>query len=413
MADGRLAGVRIALLFQEQLIYSIRIRRSLDALRSEGASISLVSVLDNSAVADWFDGCWRCDEYEPAPRIGASRLRWSRLRSLDNVIRNMIRPYLVGDLVHGRTRLRDCLVDMGEVFDIYWAIDVMALPSAVVASRVTGARVVYETFDLVQEYASADKLLSKARAKAEREHIGAVSAFVTAGSGYAAYYAEKYLGTAIKCPPYVLDNHSPVPPGNVSPAHRPLELLFFGNLAPDRPLNVLLEAFSRGGEGLVLTMQGRDNVEGAAHRMVEALGLKGSVSISEPCSPEDGPLVARGYDIGVVMLAGADENERRAATAKASTYLAAGLMVLASDLPGIRTALGSGPNVLYVPEQTVEAWAAAFRRVAGFSEQEVLNGKMASLSIARTWDDEAQMNGYVQLFVDAARGKTQCDKSAG
>ena len=105
--------------------------------------------------------------------------------------------------------------------------------------------------------------------------------------------------------------------------------------------------------------------------------------------------------MGIVALAGADENERRAPTAKAGTYLAAGLLVLASDLPGIRSVVGVGPHVEFVSPQSVEAWKEAFRRIAAMSDEDVARAKGVALETARLQSALSSDEIYVQVFRDA------------
>ena len=186
----RLAGARIALLFMTDLTYSTRLNRAVEALRAEGAHVALVSTTANTGSLHWFDEVHQVGSFEFGPVLETSRIPWQPARTAVNVTKNWVRPFFTGSIRHGQTVLRTTLCREFADYNIYWAIDVMALPSAVSAAETTGAAVIYETLDLVQEYCTAPTRISSARRAAEREFIGRVSAFVTAGESYADYYEQ-------------------------------------------------------------------------------------------------------------------------------------------------------------------------------------------------------------------------------
>lgn len=402
-AGKPLEGARVALLFQNRLRYSTRFEREVRILRDAGARVSLISVDDNSDVAGWFESVCRVEGFEFSGWPGDSCASWRHWRAAKNSVGALIRRInMLQALFTFRTPLRSLLEEFDGEFDIYWAVDVMPLASAVLAARRTGAAVVYETIDLVPEYKSESAAIVASRLRSERLFLPKVASFVTAGAEYANYYRRKYGRLIEGRGPVVMDNFVPIPDGDVSTAHEPRRMLFFGNLAPDRPLELILRAYAQVDSDSVLTIQGRDLIGGRLDALVNELGLGGRVFLRQPCEPSRGAIEARKHDIGIVALAGIDENERRAPTAKVFTYLAGGLHLLAADLPGIRAAVGGAESVTYVAQPTTAGWVSGFRSVLAMTDRELSDAKRSSLERARRWPVLEQEQSYIREF-DRAR----------
>jgi glycosyltransferase involved in cell wall biosynthesis len=150
------------------------------------------------------------------------------------------------------------------------------------------------------------------------------------------------------------------------PVHTPLRLFFQGQFAADRRLDELIEAMAcvRDLE-VTLTLQGFGGVEDALRKMTEDLDLSDRVSFIEPCDRRDVVRSAAGFDVGVINPRGDSLNYRVAVPAKLIDYIAAGLAVLASDLPGFRSIIEPARCGLLFEATGVHAIETGIRRLAG------------------------------------------------
>jgi len=289
--------------------------------------------------------------------------------------------------------------------DIMWVIDFPRLGQVVRAARSQDIRVVYETVDLVPEYLYQGVDYRRQCLDEERRLIGSIDGFITACDSYADYYVERYGGAGLLRRPVVRDNMPGEIAPHVNPTGHPLRLLFLGSLMHDRPVSELVEAVATTKADVTLTFQGRNHLnETDARRIsdqVAQLGLESRVRFLGPCPPDSIVGTASRYDVGVVALRGADENERRASTAKLFTYLAAGLAVLGTDLPGIARIVRSHDNGLLVDGMDPHVWAAAIDKLASMSTGDLDSMKAGSLRAANLYSWAHQEPAYIAEFVRA------------
>jgi glycosyltransferase involved in cell wall biosynthesis len=173
----------------------------------------------------------------------------------------------------------------------------------------------------------------------------------------------------------------------------------------DRPVSELVEAVAVAKTGVTLTFQGKNYLgEAPARRMADRiaeLGLRGRVEVLDPCSPDRIVETASAYDVGIAALRGADENERRASTGKLFTYMAAGLAVLGSDLPGIARIVHAHDNGLLVKGMDPHAWAVAIDRLGSMPRASIDLMKQRSLHAANQYSWESQEPAFIGEFVRA------------
>jgi glycosyltransferase involved in cell wall biosynthesis len=123
--------------------------------------------------------------------------------------------------------------------------------------------------------------------------------------------------------------------------------------------------------------------------------------VLDPCGPEDIVTVASRYDVGIVALRGTNENERHATSAKLCTYMASGLAVIASDLPGIARVVSEAGNGLLVDDMRPESWATAIDQLASMNTDLVDAMRRRSLEEASRRSRSIQMPAFVDEFVRA------------
>lgn len=397
-----LGSKRIALLFYTSAEYSTRILQSVELLKMHGAEISLFSTFPNSKVENVFKEIVCVDSFD-YPNTKPRRLSKNKIFRVAKV--QFVRLLDVAKMYFGigvRQRgLYQELDSRKNDFDLYWAVDVVSLEAAVLASEKTGTPVIYETLDLVTEYKG---VLASIRTRAEEKYISRIAKFVTAGDEYAKHYNEKYPELKPTQKPFVLYNTTPQEFKVIKPTGEKRRLLFFGNLAYDRPIEIIMEALSKIEGNFDFTFMGRNLNGQKSFDLIDSYGLGSRVKILEPCDPFEGVQVAHEYDIGIAPLGGCNLNERLAPTGKIGTYLNAGLAIVASDLPGMRSAVGQVP-VFWVENPTVQSWAQQLQAAIDAPRSELDNRKSSALSRFNEISFDAKSSDYVQLFVDALKEK--------
>lgn len=320
------------------------------------------------------------------------------VRAVRAAIDRVLRPELLDT-----TERRRLLDSLAPDTDLFWVIDFENLESTITVARRHRIPVLYETIDLIPEY-QWDWLgpgFSERALRTEARLMRHIDGFITACDSYADYYEERYAGIRGFRRPVVHDN---APDGAVSairPTGTPRRFLFLGALSFDRPVLELIEACSLTETAVSLTLQGENLLGDAPQELIDKLKLGNRVRLLEPCAPEATVRVAAEYDVGIIALRGTNENERRAASSKAFTYMAAGLAILGSDLPGIARVVRTHENGRLVAEMTPEAWAAAFDEMERMPGDELDALKQRSLDAFDEYSWERQKPLFVAEFLRA------------
>ena len=410
-----LEGSHICLVFDYDLSHNSRLLLEIGALQKAGAQVRLLTPHPAAGAPPGVETVHSPlgPSWGLVQSIGWSTLGRSPLRRASNSFRKMARHVVErASLRLNAWRYSRKLRAIAETVDIIWLIDFPRLGQVLRAARIHRVRVVYETVDLVPEYLYESVDHRRECLDEERRLISCIDGFITACDSYADYYLERYGDVGSFRRPTVRDNMPNKIAAHVNPTTSPLRLLFFGSFMSDRPVLELIEAFAATKADVTLTFQGKNYLnEDAARRIadrVEQLGLQGRVELLAPCPPDSIVETASAYDVGVVALRGADENERRASTAKLFTYMATGLAVLGSDLPGIARIVRSYDNGLLVDGMDPQDWAAAIDRLASMPTADLDSMKERSLRAANFYAWEHQEPAYIAEFARALSIQARC-----
>ena len=406
-----LAGTRICLVFEHSLSHYTRLLQEIAALSDAGADMRILTSLPESETT----GVSLPTTHAPLPMYAvvrppdirqlqaASGLPPRILRALiqasARVLSSLVRPLAV---LERRRALRSIAADT----DVFWVIDFPSLAGVVRACRRSETKIVYETVDLVPEYLYRGDRYRRRQLRREAQLVGEVDGFITAADSYADYYVERYGHRGLARRPTVRDNMPAEIVSTFSPTHEPLELLFLGSLMFDRPIEELIHAMSLVKADVRLTFQGRNDLGNRPAELVAEYGLSHRVRVISPCPPDEIVVAASRYDVGIVALRGVDENERRASTSKLFTYLAAGLAVIASDLPGIARVVEPIGNGILVPSMEPDAWATAIDDMAAMGSTRINEMKSRSVEAAAQHSWEAQKAEFIAEFQRAIAGRS-------
>jgi glycosyltransferase involved in cell wall biosynthesis len=396
-----LEGAHICLVFEHSLLHCTRLRLEITALEDAGATVQLLT--SHSVPEDAPRSVPRTySPLLPSGVIGGPKSRWRPLRTVENLARNVVRPMLYQEGVWclARARVQD-LQRIGDGTDLLWVIDYPSLPTAMKAAKKTRMAVLYETLDLVPDFDYLGRWHQRRSQRGERRLIGRVDGFITVCDSYADYYAERYAKTGLQRRPVVRNDMPGKIMTSIRATARPLKMLFLGSLMFDRPVHELIRAMAQISSDITLTFQGENHLGQAPTEQIAELRLTDRVRIMEPCPPEDIVEVASSYDVGIVALRGEGENERRASTTKIFTYMAAGLLVLGSNLPGIAPIVIEHKNGILVRGMDPAAWSTAIDSLNSLSDVEIDAMKQDSLDAAQEYSWERQRPAFIGEFVRA------------
>lgn len=399
-----LEGVRICLVFEHCLSHYTRTRQQIAALEQAGAVVQLLGQ-NEAPCAPAHIAATRAPllrfTHIPDP-VPPSTLKWRVPRGVDNRLRDRKRKRIVAEISRGITAQRhEAIRKIAAEVDLFWVVDYPSLPDVVAALDQGDAKVLYETVDLVTEYEYEGPEARLALLADEQRLIAKVDGFVTASDSYADYYMDKYGGRELARRPVVLDNMPARILDSPKSAKKPYRLLFMGSLMFDRPLVELIDAMSKIQSNVTLTFQGKNYAAGVPERRIEELGLQDRVFLLEPCEPDVTVDSAGEFDIGIVALKGENENERRASTSKLFTYMASGLAVLGSDLPGIASVINKYGVGQLVDGMGPDEWAEAIDRMAAQPESVIDDMRRRSIEAARLHSWKREGPAFIEEFVRA------------
>lgn len=388
-----LAEVRVCLVFEHSLSHYSRILMEITALQDAGATVQLLtSHRDEHAPPGVQRTIAPLDSWVPG-----STIAWRPLRIAHNLTRNATHAVVCRVHPERYAKLRAAALHrIVPDVDLFWVVDSLSLPSVLKATKGSGVRVLYETVDLVPEY----HYRRLTRLRQERRAIGNIDGFITACDSYAEYYIEKY-GDVLRRPPMVRDNMPAEIASQIKPTSRPLRILFLGSLMFDRPVTELIQAMTLVRNDATLTFQGKNFLGDELSALIDELALGDRVRLLAPCPAEAIVTTAGDYDVGIVALRGLDENERLASTSKLFTFMAAGLAILGSNLPGIARVVEAYGNGILVHGIKPEDWAGAIDEMALLPVESIDAMKQRSLEAAHLHSWERQAPEYVAEFVRA------------
>ncbi len=292
---------------------------------------------------------------------------------------------------------------------VYHASDLYVLPALAAAARRHRGRLVFDARERYPYVAgTADRLLRQQFWKlVERRYIRRTDLVLTVSDGIADHLVRDYGITS----PLVLYN-APEAPAVADPnasLRRRLALpdhvvvfLYQGHLRPGRGCLLPLEALPHV-PGAVLVYLGDGPLASTIRERAAALGVTERVHLLPPVLPDGLLAVTASADVGFVLLEDTCLNHRLALPNKLFEYLAAGVPVLASDLPEIRRVVETYKVGCIVDPSSLGALAVAMRRLAGDAAlRSRLAANTGAAFAAHSWEHRAPLfqEAYRNLLCD-------------
>jgi glycosyltransferase involved in cell wall biosynthesis len=166
-------------------------------------------------------------------------------------------------------------------------------------------------------------------------------------------------------------------------------VLYQGGFAPNRGLPELVRAAGLLDEG-ILVLMGWGSLEGELRQLTARLGLERRVRFAAPVPRSALVECAAGADVGVIPYEPVGLNNTYSTPNKLFDFMAAGLPIVASDLPELARFVGSLGIGVTFPRVTPELISAAIESVLADDEaarQMGANGRKASRTFC--WEVES------------------------
>lgn len=221
--------------------------------------------------------------------------------------------------------------------DLVIANDWRALPLASAAKRACNARIIYDSHEFAtEEFADSKpwRLLAQQHvAWIENRFIREADAVIAVSSGLSEALAERY---ALPVKPDVIANMPRKQPGVFRQTGSTIHVLYHGVVAPRRGLETLIDSVHSWPAQYRLTIRGESAGDFREALVNRAAVLGDRVRFEQAVPPHRVVEAARHADIGIFLFSNSTIHARFALPNKLFEYLAAGLMVISSDLPEIR-----------------------------------------------------------------------------
>lgn len=273
--------------------------------------------------------------------------------------------------------------------DVIITFDPEALPAAVAAKRMTGARLIYDAHEFHEDEAPDAPARGRWVKRTELRTATALDGFVTVNASIAALYARERPGFPAAV---VVHNATPAAPapmrdGRLRAAAGLNEaarvLLYHGGLRDLRGLNALVDAAD------LLPSPWRVVLMGDGP-LASALRDRSPRTILLPPAPNaELPQWTADADLGAILYEDVGRNQRFATPNKLWEYPAAGVPILASDLPEIRAAVSNAQMGWLLPPNSDAA--AVAKAVAALTPSQLAEASANARGFAQThtWENEA------------------------
>jgi glycosyltransferase involved in cell wall biosynthesis len=285
--------------------------------------------------------------------------------------------------------------------DVVHAHDAAMLLPGVLGAWLTGAQLVYDSHELATSVPYRERSWAMFVAAIERLTVRRCAAVITVSEGIAGHLRERY---ELACTPTVVRNVSALAPDGRGGLRERLGVavgtplvLHQGAPAPARGCEILLDAIARLPD-VHLAFLG-DCEPGYAEelrRRVAQRGLDRRVRLLPSVPLEDLLAHTAEADVGVTLLQDTCLNHRLALPNKLFEYIAAGVPVVAADLPETRRLVeGYGVGWCVAPDDPA-ALAGTLRVALHGPRDPALPGRLARAAEGLSW--EREQRGLLELY---------------
>jgi len=314
-----LDGLRITMLVTNDVARDARVLKEAASAAEAGAAVTVVGVGNGEDGSD--DEVYRVRLIKPSPP--SAHPLWP-LR----VTRNLLSERRLDDrLVSAAIESQPQVIHSNDLDTLH--------VGAEVSSR-TGARLVYDAHELFAETAGRRWWRRELLRMRERRHISAADRVLTVNPLIAELLQQRHR---LAEKPLVVYNGPSACLDRPSPDNTPVRLLYQGAFHPNRGLEALVSSMDPLRDTCELVLQGWGTLEDELRGIVQRRRLDRVVHFRPPCPPHEVVRQAALCDVGVIVHKADSLNNKLSSPNKLFDYMGAGLAVLASDLPFLRSVI--------------------------------------------------------------------------
>jgi glycosyltransferase involved in cell wall biosynthesis len=404
--------VRVCVIVDNELTLDVRVLRQVGALRGAGYDVTVVALEDRQPqylpdlagatllTVPSFGGldirrklAEDAGTEDVAAAGTSSAFRHAATRSLTR-LSNAIGPYRYGRRAWYLGRPAVSVRP-----DICHANNLSSLPAAIACKVRFGSKVIYDAHELETHRAGMSKFARLRAGLVERALIRHTDRVITVSDSIAAYLAGRY---GIRVPQVVRNvaavsaSAKTIDTGSSKSAG--MTILHLGLIGPRRGLEQLIDALPLV-EGVRARFVGPGSEYSAVLRdRARERGVLDRFEIEDLVPPDAVNSLMTDVDAGYCGTTDTPLSYRFSLPNKLFSYLAAGVPVVASDLPEVRSLLGgTGAGALF-ELRSLESLAAAIRAVM-CGDRVALRERARKLAEANSWEREQQrlLDVYAEL----------------
>lgn len=304
------------MLLHKSVEFDSRVRREASALAAAGIDVTVLELANIPAGAGALDGFARRSVRPPA---------WLRRWLPFHLYRAAFLWWFVVGIVRARP-------------DVVHAHDAAMLLPGIMGARLIGAKLVYDSHELATSVPYRERTWAAFVAGIERLVVPRCAAVITVSDGIAERLRGRYR---LACMPTVVRNVSALHPGGRGGLRERMEIdagtplvLHQGAPAPARGCEILVEALAKvPGAHLAFLGDPEPGYAASLCELIATRGLQERVRLLPSVSLEDLLAHTAEADVGVTLLQDTCLNHRLALPNKLFEYIAAGVPVVAAELP--------------------------------------------------------------------------------
>ena len=313
--------MRVAMLLHKSVVHDSRVRREAAALAAAGHDVVVLELAAVPVGEERLDGFRRRCVLPPA---------WVKARLPAPLYRLGFLAWFVAGVRAERP-------------NVIHAHDAAMLLPAMVARRLFGGRIVYDTHELATSVPYRERAWAAFVSGIERLVLPRCAAVIAVSDGIADVLQRRYR---LRRRPVVLRNVSDLEPtgrdmglrAGLGISEDAFVVLHQGAPAPSRGCDVIVSALALSDEDVHLVFLGdaEDGYGRTLRSLIAASGLEHRVHLTPAVALEELLDHTAEADVGMTLLQDTCLNHRLALPNKLFEYLAAGLPVIGADLPEVR-----------------------------------------------------------------------------
>jgi glycosyltransferase involved in cell wall biosynthesis len=398
-------GTRICLSHPYDISGDVRLHKTVTALKSAGAQVSVVVRDCACKETSAFDGLCEVIRVKNLPfKARASNSRLWFLRVAWNL---MVAEPLARLAI--RARRDNILYGFAEEmakhdFDIIHFTDYVSTPELLRAQSIVKAPIVYETYEYspsVIEAVGSDHADIVRMIKRERAAMNAAAAVIVVGEEIRDRYSDDGV-TALMSVVYNVAPEKPMEPTGVE---KPIKLYFQSVIRPLYGLEMLIEALSQVNGEWMCTLQGPASYPEYLETIIEKIsdaGLEKRMKIEEPVSFTQVVTAANEHDIGLHVIPRSFEgithlNNTYALPNKLFVYANAGLSMVFGRYEAMKRIIGSVECVAWVDELSREEITATIQELVD-NPKRVQAMKENAAQWSKTYNNEYGARQVINVF---------------